>query len=235
MTLISKKTFLAGDIPTAAQLNLPYNDLATASSNIKGDNSATGWITHRHLETDDTGQAVFNQCKQYAQTTGTSNYTNTSYSTITFSGNPARITLGYTPDVGEIVRFAASGMTGVHTVAKDYDYAASSPFIGANRGKPNFYAFRLLLNHTTSGVPGTINLGEWGYSFTTKTNGVLTFALSGGQVTAQINWQPFAFSMLYRQTVVRTLDSVDLQCKVFDATNTLQIERHQLYAIRGKR
>jgi hypothetical protein len=235
MTIVSKKTFSPGDIPTAAQLNAPYDDLASASANIKGNNSATGWITHRHLETDDTGQAVFNTCKQYNQPTGTSDYNNTAYQTITYLGSPAQITLNYTPDIGEVVRFAASGMTGEHDVAIDYDYAAIAPFIGPNKGKPNFYAFRLLLNHTTGGVGGTIVLGEWGYSFTTKTNGTLTFALAGGQVTAQINWQPFAFSTLYRQDQLRTLNSVELQCKVFDATNTLQIERHQLYAIRGKR
>lgn len=227
MTLINKKAFAPGDIPTAVELNAPYNSLATASQNIEGDNSATGWITHRHLEVDQTGQPVFNACKQYNQPTGTSTYNNTSYQTITFSGNPAQITLGYTPDIGEIVRFAASGMTGDNDVVVDYDY------VGTDVGKPNFYAFRLLLNHTTVGVPGTINLGEWGYSFTTKTNGPLTSLAP--TVASSIYWQPFAFSTLYRQQTLRTLDSVVLQCKVFDATNTLEIERHQLYAIRGKR
>jgi hypothetical protein len=227
MTLIDKKAFAPGDIPTAAQLNAPYDSLASASQNIEGDNSATGWITHRHLEVDKTGQAVFNTCKQYNQPTGTSNYNNTTYSTITFAGSPAQITLGYTPDIGEVVRFAASGMVGDNNVVVDYDY------IGANVGKPNFYAFRLLLNHTTVGVPGTINLGEWGYSFTTKTNGPLTSLTP--TVAGHIYWQPFAFSTLYTQSTTRTLNSVQLQCKVFDATNTLQIERHQLYAIRGKR
>jgi hypothetical protein len=88
------------------------------------------------------------------------------------SGSPAQITLGYTPDIGEVVRFAASGMIGDNDVVIDYDY------VGTNVGKPNFYAFRLLLNHTTVGVPGTINLGEWGYSFTTKTNGTLSSTLT---------------------------------------------------------
>ena len=228
MTLIDKKAFAPGDIPTAAQLNAPYDSLASASQNIEGDNSATGWITHRHLEVDKTGQAVFNTCKQYNQPTGTSNYNNTTYSTITYLGSPAQITLGYTPDIGEVVRFAASGMIGDNDVVIDYDY------VGTNVGKPNFYAFRLLLNHTTVGVPGTINLGEWGYSFTTKTNGTLSSTLTPA-ISGPIYWQPFAFSTLYTQSTTRTLDSVQLQCKVFDATNTLQIERHQLYAIRGKR
>lgn len=227
MTLINKKAFSPGDIPTAAELNAPYDSLATASADIEGDNSATGWITHRHLEVGKTGQPVFNVCKQYNQPTGTSTYNNTSYQTITFAGNPAQITLGYTPDVGEVVRFAASGMVGDNDVVVDYDY------VGANVGKPNFYAFRLLLNHTTGGVGGTINLGEWGYSFTTKTNGPLSSSTTN--LAGPIYWQPFAFSMLYRQSTLRTLNSVELQCKVFDATNTLEIERHQLYAIRGKR
>ena len=228
MTLVSKKTFQPGDIPSAAELNAPYDDLATATGAIAGDNTATGWITHRHTEVDKTGQPVFNACSQYNQPAGITSYNNTAYQTITYLGSPAQITLGYTPDVGEVVRFAASGMVGENDVTIDYDY------VGANAGKPNFYAFRLLLNHTTGGIGGTINLGEWGYSFTTKTNGPLTSVITPN-IAGRIHWQPFAFSTLYHQQSIRTLNSVELQCKVFDNTNLLRIERHQLYAIRGKR
>ena len=115
-------------------------------------------------------------------------------------------------------------MVGDHVITKDYDY------VGANQGKPNYYAFRLLL--TTSA--GTVNLGEWGYSFTTKRSGALTSTVTQN-IASAINWQPFAFSTVYHVATSVTFQKVELQCRVFDAGNQLSIERHQLYAIRAKR
>lgn len=233
MSLVSNKTiFEPGNKPSATQLNAVYDSLETASQDIQADNTATGWITWRHTEAGKTGFAVANQCFQYNNPTTTETfYNNTAYQTITQGGNPARITLNITPEIGEVVRFSASGMTGDHVITTDYDFAGLP---GGNKGKPNFYAFRLLLNHTTAGVPGTINLGEWGYSFTTKKDGDLTSILTPA-VSSAIYWQPFAFSTVYRQDAVRLLNNVELQCKLFDNTNSISIERHQLFAIRAKR
>ena len=234
MPLVSnKKHFLSGDVPTASELNAPYDSLASQSGQIDSQNTATGWMTYKHYEAGDTGAPVFNQMFQYNNPTQTETfYNNTTYQTISQGGNPAQITLNITPIAGELIRFSASGMVGDHTVAIDYDYAGLP---GGNFGKPNFYAFRLLLNYSDSGVPGTLNLGEWGYSFTTKKDGTLTSTITP-TISGPINWQAFAFSTVYRHSVSsRLLLSVELQCKVFDNTNSLSIERHQLYAIRGKR
>ena len=233
MPLITNKTtFEPGDVPTASQLNAPYDSLASVSDDIDGTNTATGWITWRHTEAGNTGFPVANQLFQYANPTTTETlYNSTSYTTITQGGNPAEITLNITPEIGECVRFSASGMTGDHTVTIDYDYAGLP---GGNKGKPNFYAFRLLLNATIGGVPTPITLGEWGYSFTTKKTGNLTSTLTS-QISPNINWQPFAFSTTYRPTVVMLMNNVQLQVKVFSNANSVSIERHQLYAIRAKR
>jgi hypothetical protein len=179
-----------------------------------------------------TGVPVANKLYSYqnATTTATS-YNNTVYTTISQGGNDAKITLNITPDVGEVLRFQASGLTGHHIITTDYDYAGLP---GGNKGKPNYYAFRLLLSHTTGGVPGTIVLGEWGYSFTSKKSGTLdnTIAIHNG---GALNWQTFQFSTCWRVDQVRLLNKVELQCKVFDNTNTLKVERHQLAIVRGKR
>lgn len=232
-TINSITNFLPGDVATAAELNAPYDDLQTASANIDSDNTASGWITWRHMESGSTGLAVANALYEYENPTTTqTSYNSTSYTTITQGGNPASITLNITPDIGEVIRFTASGMTGEHTITSDYDYAGLP---AGNKGKPNYYAFRLLLNHTTGGVPGTITIGEWGYSFTTKKSGTLTNTITSA-LSGAINWQPFAFSACYRHsTANRVLNSIVLQCKVFTNVNTLKIERHELYAIRGKR
>jgi len=221
----SLKNFQPGDKPTAAELNAPYNELATDSALIDGDNAASGWATHRHFQGATNFVPLANACKEYENPTTTETfYTSTSYTTISQGGNPAEITLNYTPAVNELVRFHASGMVGKHVITKDYDY------VGANQGKPNYYAFRLLL--TTSA--GTVNLGEWGYSFTTKRSGALTSTVTQN-IASAINWQPFAFSTVYHVATSVTFQKVELQCRVFDAGNQLSIERHQLYAIRAKR
>ena len=190
------------------------------------------WLTWRHLETALTGVTVANKLYSYQNATTTStSYNNTVYATVTQGGNPAQIGMAFTPDVGEILRFSAGGIVGQNDVAIDYDYAGLP---GGNKGKPNYYAFRLLLNHTTGGVPGTIVLGEWGYSFTSKKSGTLTSTISQ-PLGGGINWQTFEFSTCWRVDQVRLLNNVQLQCKVFDNTNTLKIERHQLALVRGKR
>lgn len=229
----NKKHFNSGDVPTAAELNAPYDSLQTVSQNIDTENTATGWMTWKHYEAGKTGASVFNQMFQYNNPTTTETlYNNTSYTTISQGGNPARIDLNITPEQGELIRFSSSGMVGESTVTIDYDYAGLP---GGNKGKPNFYAFRLLLNYTEGGVPGTSTLGEWGYSFTTKKDGDLTSIITPA-LSGPIYWQPFAFSTVYRQpNPTRLLNSVELQCKVFDNTNQLSVERHQLYAIRAKR
>ena len=233
MPLVQTQTiFDGGDVPTAAQLNAPYNDAQTVSNDIDTDNTASGWLTWRHLDTALTNVPVANKISSYQNATTTvTNYNSTTYTTITQGGNPAQITLNVTPEVGEVLRWEASGIGGEHELTTDYDYAGLP---GGNKGKPNYYAFRLLLNHTTGGVPGTIVLGEWGYSFTSKKSGTLTSTISQ-PLGGALNWQTFQFSTCWRVDQVRVLNNVQLQCKVFDNTNTLKIERHQLALVRGKR
>lgn len=232
MPLVQTQTiFDGGDVPTAAQLNAPYDDAQTVSNDIDTDNTASGWLTWRHLDTALTNVPVANKILSYQNATTTvTSYNNTSYTTITQGGNPAQITLNITPNVGEVLRWEASGIGAQHELTTDYDYAGLP---AGNKGKPNYYAFRLLLNHTTGGVPGTIVLGEWGYSFTSKKSGTLTNTISQ-PLGGALNWQTFQFSTCWRVDQTRLLNNVQLQCKVFDNTNTLKIERHQLALVRGK-
>lgn len=214
------KNFQPGDIPTATQLNAPYNELATDSAVIDGSNAASGWATHRHFQ-----NPIANSAKEYENSNFVETfYNNTTYQTITQGGQPAEIILNYTPDLYDCIRFEASGIVGESEVTSDWDY------VGANIGKPNYYAFRLLL--TTS--LGTVNLGEWGYSFTTKRGDALTSVLTPS-LCSPIYWQPFAFSTVYLHQNAATLQKVELQCKVFTNVNKLSVENHRLYAIRARR
>ena len=58
--IVSAKTYVEGDVPTASELNAPFDDLQSASSNIDGENAASGWITWRHLEAGLAGVSIAN-------------------------------------------------------------------------------------------------------------------------------------------------------------------------------
>ena len=85
MPLVQTQTiFDGGDVPTAAQLNAPYDSAGTVSNDIDTDNTASGWLTWRHLETALTGVPVANKLYSYQNPTKTStSYNNTVYATVT--------------------------------------------------------------------------------------------------------------------------------------------------------
>jgi len=97
------KNFQPGDIPTATQLNAPYNELATDSAAIDGSNAASGWATHRHLQNPIANSAKEYENSNFVETT----YNNTTYQTISQGGQPAEIILNYTPDLYDCIRFEA--------------------------------------------------------------------------------------------------------------------------------
>lgn len=223
MSTISKTQYVEGQTPTAAQLNAPYD--ALASSTINDDNTASGWITRKHMvSSPNINSIAFYENPTTSQTT----YNNTSYTTITQGGNPAEITMSVFPEQYEVMRFHACGLTGKHTVSTDYDGSLGSP----NVAKPGYYAFSLLLTYNDGGGDLTQVLGEWGYGFTAR--GHVTEQSSG--TADPINWQTFQFSAYLRYNGApgaREYKKVELQVKVFDASNSVAITRHQLYALRA--
>jgi hypothetical protein len=227
-TIQSKTYFVNGGVPTAAQLNAPYDDLQ--ASTINSENTATGWATWKHLVTPGTSATTCNDVYEYSNPTTTqTNYNNTSYAAVAQGGNNCRVTLGFTPLAFEGIRFHGSLLVGTLDVATDYDYVAPN-------GKPNFYAFRIVVNTTFGGVTSDKVVGEWGYSFTTKTYGPLS---SGGGFTVlagPIQWQTGQFSAMYwPNNDATTFNYAELQVKVQNNTNTVGITRHAIQVIRGKR
>lgn len=228
MGIANKQHFNEGDIPTAAQLNAGYDSLQTQSTQINDNNTASGWITARHIYN---AAPAANVLKSYLNPTTTlTAYNSTTYTTISQGGNPCEVTLGYQPNQWEITRFSASGLVGTLICNTTYDY------VGANVGKPNYYAFRMLLTYDAGAGDVTETIGEWGYSFTPQSRLISeTTAGSYGELNP-IQWQTFQFSTLRQHNGASgavTYKKVELQIKVFDNTNTVRIARHQIFAIRG--
>lgn len=239
MSTVNKEFFEAGEVLTAAALNKPYDDLATASSQIDDSNCATGFITSKHMDltSQNCNQFYFYQNPTYVQQA----YTSSTWTTITDGITLCEVALNYQPEQYEILRVSGGGLVTEVECIDDFDYIPDPTppgwLPGPNLGKPNYYAFRIVLNYNDGA--GTLQkiLGYWGYSFTSNSYEKYYTAKLNTDFAHQ--FQPFAFSDLEQYsgtTGVRTYEKLILQVAVFQSgINTVQISRHQLQAIRGMR
>lgn len=233
MPTVSNNVWYEGEVPTAAELNAPYDAIATASAGLNGDNCKDNWITIYHFGTE-----PCNNLYSFVYD-GTSDFStsSTSYVTINSTGvNPSEITLNYVPNQYEVLRIEISGLVTDIDAAVTYDTALPA----GQRGNPNYYAFRLLLTYNDGGGNLTQSIGEWGYSFTTAGgDGRYYTTLPGDpeETGVPLGFQTFQASTLYLYTGttgVRTLVKLELQAKVYDASNVLKVSRNNIVAVRAK-
>ena len=233
MPIVEKEVFEADEVPTAAQLNAAYDALAVASADIDETNQGAGWLTFKHLDSPSTLFPI-NKLYHYFHTGSVAReYQNTGYDSVKSpapASVPCEVALNYFPKENEIIRLHISGLVSNNTVVQDFDA------IGANLGKPNYYAFRINLTYSDSGGPDTsLIAGYWGYSFTT--NGLNRYT-GPGEKGPTINWQTFQASTIVKYTGttgVREYKKATLEVALFDASNTLSITRHQIQVVQAKR
>lgn len=231
MPIVKTSLLQDGDTPVAATLNQPYDDVATASATIDNTNTRDNWITRFHFAGNNACNDLYTFKYQ-----GTADFatTSTSYTTINVAGLSEAV-LNYAPSTNEILRVESSGIVSACTPTISWDVALPL----ADRGKPNYYAFQLLLTYNDGGPSTTVSLGEWGYSFTTASS-VRYVSNSAGfmkNTGAPISWQTFQFSTTLRYdgvSGVRTYEKISLQAKVYDAANTLRVSRNNIVAVRAK-
>jgi len=234
MPIVKNNLFEDGDIPTGAQLNQPYDDVATASGNIDTENTADNWITIAHLQDPNALNQIYDFV--YDGTTP-EEITSTSYVPIqNVAPNYSEVTLNYQPEQYEVLRVECSGLVGNTTIENTYDSAALPP-----NGDRNYYAFRLSLFYNDGGPTSQLTIGEWGYSFTTMAGGTSRYETSAnGQpenTGVPLSYQTFQFSGLYIENAGagRTLEKIELQAKVNYSGNTLRITRNNIIAVRARR
>jgi hypothetical protein len=232
MPIVEKTPFLPDQVPTAAQLNEVYNDLAVATAAIDEDNGGSNWLTYAHL-TDPALNEPINKLYFAAYNGPTAvNYNSTVFqSMVSNTGTITEVNLDYFPNETEVLRLHMSGLVGVPTVNVDYD------FVGTNLGKPNYYAFRIMVTYSDSGGPDqNFIAGYWGYSFTT--NGLNRYDTTSAPTGPSINWQTFQASTIVKYkgtTGVRQYKKAILQVAVFDNSNTLSVVRQSLQAVRARK
>lgn len=232
MPIVEKEFYEPDEVPTAAQLNAPYDALAVASAAIDETNEGAGWLTFKHLDSPSSLNPI-NKLYRYQHEGSTPvTYNNTSYAPVqNSSGTPCEVSLNYFPLENEIIRIHISGLVGKNTVVEDYD------FVGTDLGKPNYYAFRIKLTYSDSGgADQYIYPGYWGYSLTT--NGLNRYETTSTVPGPNIQWQTFQASTIFKYTGttgVREWKSATLEIALFSGSNDLDITRHQIQVVRPKR
>lgn len=234
MAIVEKEFFEPDEVPTATQLNAPYDALAVASAAIDETNEGAGWLTFKHLDSPSTLNPINKLfCYEHIGSVART-YNNEAYESVKSpapASAPCEVALAYFPLENEIIRIHISGLVGQNTVEDDYD------FVGADLGRPNYYAFRINITFSDSGGPDqALIAGYWGYSFTT--NGLNRYFTTSTQNGPEINWQTFQASTIVKYTGttgVRQYKKATLEVALFDGTNTLSITRHQIQVIRAKR
>lgn len=228
MPYIKTPLIIDDDAPTAAELNQPYDDLATASAGIDGNNVAAGALRHQHIFTDPSS-LYFNED---SNTTNINDISSTVYVTLTRGATPMEISLNKSLKQFQTVRISGCGLVTNNDVNVIWDDQAVPP-----NGKPNLYAFRILITYNEGAGDITQSLGEWGYSFGTASSTNRDASIMGGIPSSSIAlcYQTFQFEGIWRAPSDNTvLTKIELQAKVYDATNVLRISRNALHAIVGE-
>jgi len=231
MSIIEKPHFEAEDVPTSAELNLTY-DLVSART-VGSENTQAGWASRDHV-TDLAANQVFNFADE---TTVTTVYDRINFTTITGGLGDTKLDLNYQPETNEVLRVHASGL--VTALEIESDFAT-----GSDRGRHNYYAFRILLTYDDGGAPVQEAIATAGYSFTDRYRDT-TYTPNPGQ-SMSLQYQTFQFSGLYSYTgapATRTYQKIELQVAIFygrvlgspTVLNSVGIQRNQLQAIRPRR
>ena len=232
MAIVKNNLFEDGDIPTAAELNQPYNDAATVSQNLDTDNTADNWITVAHLAS----QTGINQLFNFSYTgTAPEAITSASYVPIQNDGGAiSSVALNYAPELNEILRVECCGLQAASEATQTYDSTS------ATKGDRNYYAFRLVLFYNDGGATTFLTLGEWGYTFTSMAGGNSRyFSTNNGlanETGCALGYQTFQFSCAHlNKAGSRTYEKIELQAKVNYTGNTLRLTRNQIIAVRAQR
>lgn len=222
MAFIKRKKFKNGDVPTASQLNDPYDQLT--ASKVEPDNTKPNWATRYHFNRNAPNRFA-NTISQY-EYTGSGQYisNSTAYSTVINAGNPSRLTINKTVNNASIIRFQTSGLIGEPVVNDDGDGTAGT-------ASYNCIGLRLLMTYNIGGGSLTEVVAECGYSFNRRSR--LTVVSTG--LDKPLWWRSFSLTGIKLVNVSNfTIEKVELQAKVGPnggAGNTLSIERNNIIAM----
>lgn len=214
MGKIIKKMFVAGDTADAALLNDPYDSLATEF--IEADNTSKKWANRDFI--NEGGGRLNNLYHDYNNGFVPFSTNSTTLVTISNGGDLREVNPNYTCQNDVVVRLCANGLTGI-PLLEALDYTGGNP-------QNNQYqiAFKITYDTTSTKI---ISYGN--YSWT-----AYAAACDNGfpSATAKpINYRNFGLSILEPFPAGTIINKVELQAKVGNAANTLNILRNNLFVV----
>ncbi len=218
MALVGNQFFGDGSKPNASELNTVYDSVAGGS--VADDNAQVDWANRAHFSTNNR-IVKFNTFDYDGQVDFPIN--NTSYTTLeNVGGSPSQVLPAYTTHGKALLRVQASGLISTLTLGTNDGNGtdAQIPF--------NTYAFRLFL--TLNSGASTVTLANCTYSLTARA--ALTTSTSGLNTnTYGLQWRSFAFSGLYYLAASDVIDKIELQAKIGQAGNVVNVRHNHIQLI----
>jgi len=212
-TILNKKYIEAGSPLNAADLNAPYDLLA--SDTIDAVNTADKWANRDFInEVGPDLNKLYHDYNNGAIPFSTSSTTDV---VVTNGGDQRIINVNYTCDNDVLVRIWADGTTGIPTwEAKD--------FAGGNPQNNQWQVSIWIV--TNGGIKTRVNYGN--FSFSAYSNVTLNGAPASSKT---INYRNFGISGVIPLPSGTVIDQIQLLAKVGNAGNTLVIGRNNLFAV----
>lgn len=205
MSKVKQTIVEQGDIPTATQLNEPYVD--TAALNVQEYNTANDWAMRAHFDTNTS--KINSTYFISSQTSGS--YNSTTFTTV--SG--MSIVMSNTAINNEVLRVNWDALVGQIT------YGGGVTNAGIN------YAFRVLVATNV----GNVFIAPGVYSCVARSVPTASPAIN----QQPIQWRSCAGSQILRILPGVDVTSVQLQVKVCDVANTIDVHRANMSVVIGRR
>ena len=219
MSIIKNKHFAEGTVPTAANLNLVYDTLA--SDTVKAVNTSKKWATRDHLNP---AARKLNHLYWDDYPEGGTIFTTQSATAVTITnapGQPTEVNPNYTAQNVILFRVLATGNVTDNEIAQFGNG-------GGGNTEDNLYQFIIKVTYNTS---STVEMCYGNYSFTNLAGVRIANPPAINYNNKGINWRNFSIGGIRTFPAGTVINKVELQCRVGDTANKLFIGRNNLSLI----
>lgn len=211
---VNKTYFVPGSVTDAAQVNQPLVDVQTESASLGMEHTRTEWVTTKHL-LENPYNPIIPYFGRVQDVTHSDTYNNTSWVTISHSGGTTiRLSPGITLVRGDVLR--------IHGGCQMEDVSVVDDTV-------DLVSFRFLANTTIDSNPAAdVQMGfDFNYGLASRRDG------SGGG-SHDYAYMRAGFTWIYVcKHTTEVINTIELQVKLEDAANSVDIAQAHLIAIRS--
>lgn len=211
MSIIKSKHYKEADVPSAASLNQPYDELEDSKERVQAVNTAPNWATKKHFVRDNAVEEPMNRLFYKSFFTSAYSVTSTTWNTLAPGGDQAFININKQAINGTILRVHWDLLTGETTYQDDAD------------AQSNAYGFRIKVITDIRTFYSALGI----YSFSGRASTTDSAAVDGDP----IQWRSCAGTEVIWINPLETIQEIRLEGAVAQAGNIVDVERYNLTAI----